>query len=349
MSQLTKACVLQTGQDECWDTAGHRIPATGTGQDGEFQWGKPSPSPRFVDNNDGTVSDKLTGLVWLKDADLYGEVPWTKALTLARGLASGSDGLSDKSSPGDWRLPNIRELLSLIDYGTADPIIPAGHPFKNVKSAIYWTSTSLAPAPLLGWMMTLGIGPTVFDVKGSSNRVWPVRGVKGCVPRTGQQQCWDGNGNPIPSCSGTGQDGDLQVGVAPPDPRFTDNGDGTVTDNMTNLVWLKNGNPFGLRTWDQALALCNSLADGDSGLSDGSAAGQWRLPNIREIESLVDYNNFGPCLPNPNPFVQVRPSSYWTSTSVSAAPTEAMFIILGVGPSIFDSKEHQFFVWPVRD
>ena len=347
MSQPVKACVIQTGQDECWDTSGNRIPPTGTGQDGEFQWGKPFPAPRFLDNNDGTVTDKLTGLVWLKDADLFGEVPWAKALTLVQALASGSHGLSDKSKEGDWRLPNIRELLSLVDYGTADPIIPAGHPFKNVKSAIYWTSTTLAPAPLLAWMITLGIGPTVFDLKGSANRVWPVRG-KSCIPRTGQKQCWDGRGNLSPSCNGTGQDGDLQAGVTPPDQRFTDNGDGTVTDNMTQLVWLKNGNAFGLRTWDQALALCNALADGDAGLSDGSAAGQWRLPNVREIESLVDYNNFGPCLPAGHPFEQVRPSSYWTSTSVAAAPTEAMFIILGVGPSIFDSKEHQFFVWPVR-
>ena len=70
---------------------------------------------------------------------------------------------------------------------------------------------------------------------------------------------------------------------------------------------------------------------------------------VREMESLIDYNNAGPCLPKGHPFVDVRPSSYWTSTSVTSAPTEAMFVILGVGPSIFENKEHPFFLWPVRD
>ena len=76
-----------------------------------------------------------------------------------------------------------------------------------------------------------------------------------------------------------------------------------------------------------------------------------RLPNIKEIESLVDYNNVGPSIADPKtaPFINVRPSSYWTSTSVASAPTQAMFIILGVGPVIFENKEHPFFVWPVRN
>jgi hypothetical protein len=121
-----------------------------------------------------------------------------------------------------------------------------------------------------------------------------------------------------------------------------------VTDNLTGLVWLKNANPFGFRTWEQALRDCNNLAHGSYGLSDGSKRGDWHLPNIKEIESLVDYNRFGPCLPEGHPFVEVRPSSYWTSTTVALAPSEAMFIILGVGPAIFENKEHPFFVWPVK-
>ena len=205
MSQQSKACILQTGQDQCWDARGHVIVPKDSGQDGELQKGTPSPTPRFVDNNDGTVSDKLTGLIWLKDADGFGELPWADAVTRAHELADGAAGLSDGSAAKDWRLPNIRELLSIIDYGSADPIIPADHPFINVKSAIYWTSTSLAPAPLLAWMMTLGIGPTVFDVKGSSCRMWPVRGLKGCVAKTGQKQCWDSKGSKLASCSGSGQ------------------------------------------------------------------------------------------------------------------------------------------------
>jgi quinol monooxygenase YgiN len=344
----TVARVAQTGQKRCWNTGGTPIDCQGTGQDGEIQAGMAWPTPRFTDHNDGTVTDHLTGLVWLKDADRFGEVPWEEALRHARTLAGGGRGLTDGSTAGDWRLPTIRELFSLIDYGTADPIIPAGHPFTNVRSSIYWTSTTLAAAPTLAWMMTLGIGPTVFDLKINANRMWPVRGQSTCVAQTGQKMCWDSMGKEIP-CRGTGQDGEIQAGVAWPTPRFTDNGDGTVTDQLTGLVWLKNANPFGWRTWEQALRDCHELASGSHGLTDGSVARDWRLPNIREIESLVDYNNAGPCLPTGHPFTNVRPSSYWTSTSVAAAPTEAMFIILGVGPAIFESKEHPFFVWPVRD
>jgi hypothetical protein len=239
--------VLRTGQKYCWDARGQRISsARGTGQDGEIQAGVPFLVPRFVDNKDGTVMDTATGLIWLRDANLFGEITWSDGLAKARSLSSGSHNeLSDGSKPGDWRVPNIRELLSLIDYGTFDPIISDGHPFRNVKAGIYWTSSSLTPAPLLAWMITLGIGPTVFVVKRSFCHIWPVRGTKSRVPQTGQKMCWDSEGKVIPG-AGSGQDGDAQAGVPLPNPRFTVNQDGTVTDNLTNLVWLKNANPFGL-------------------------------------------------------------------------------------------------------
>jgi quinol monooxygenase YgiN len=341
--------VPRTGQTLCYDVKGKVIPCEGTGQDGEYRAGTAWPTPRFNDNYDGTVTDRLSGLVWLKDADYFGEVMWEDAVSKARQLAHGKRDLKDGSNRGDWRLPNVRELFSLIDYGTGVPIIPQGHPFVNVQPSIYWTNTSLIAAPNLAWMMTLGIGPTVFDLKINPNRMWPVRGKSINVPRTGQTTCWSYLGAPIPNCSGTGQDGEIQAGVQWPDPRFTDNSDGTVTDNLTRLVWLQNADPFGFKTWQQALDECNQLCNGQYGLKDDSKPGDWRLPNFKEIESLVDYNKAGPCLPAGwEVFENVRPSSYWTSTSVPKAPSEAMFIILGVGPGIFESKEHPFFVWPVR-
>ena len=141
-----EARVAQTGQKQCWDSSGTFINCVGTGQDGEIQAGVPWPTPRFIDNENGTVTDNLTGLIWLKNADGFGEVTWARALTHAHNLASGSSGLTDGSVAGDWRLPNIRELYSLIDYGTGNPCLPDGHPFTDVKSAIYWTSTTLAAA-----------------------------------------------------------------------------------------------------------------------------------------------------------------------------------------------------------
>jgi hypothetical protein len=77
----------------------------------------------------------------------------------------------------------------------------------------------------------------------------------------------------------TGDDGDLERGVAWPNPRFTNNGDGTVTDNLTGLIWLQDANCFGLKNWDNTLSACNGLANGQCGLTDGSNAGDWKLPN----------------------------------------------------------------------
>jgi Protein of unknown function (DUF1566) len=86
-----------------------------------------------MDRRDGTVRDNLTGLMWLKNADCFGQFrTWAQALTDANTLSNGTCGLTDGSVAGDWRLPNVKELLSLIDYGHFDPALPAGHPFVNV-------------------------------------------------------------------------------------------------------------------------------------------------------------------------------------------------------------------------
>jgi hypothetical protein len=78
-------------------------------------------------------------------------------------------------------------------------------------------------------------------------------------------------------------DGDIQAGVAFPAPRFRAMGDGTVRDNLTDLIWLQQADCFRDRTWAQALMDANSLADGSCGLTDRSHAGDWRLPNVKEL------------------------------------------------------------------
>jgi hypothetical protein len=169
-----------TGQTVCWDPSGDTIPCAGTGQDGDHQkgWILPDDYPRFLDNGDGTVIDRLTGLVWLKDANCFGTKNWTHALAAANGLAQGSCGLTDGSVAGDWRLPNLKELQSLIDYQNASPALPTGHPFSGVHSFFwdYWSSVSDAGAPSLAWYVFNG--PGVVDVGAKTNGflVWPLRG-----------------------------------------------------------------------------------------------------------------------------------------------------------------------------
>jgi hypothetical protein len=185
--------------DEIYDLIGERAPVPKTGQttkyadgdDGDLQKGVSWPTPRFTDNSDGTVTDNLTGLIWLEDAnctDTVGGIDkttvptltWTSAITWSNNLADGYCGLSDGSIIGDWRLPNVRELFSLIDYSQKDPALPSGHPFDNVQSDLmdctYWSSTTDPNSEF--WAATVrffnsGVGGSP---KTESYYVWPVRG-----------------------------------------------------------------------------------------------------------------------------------------------------------------------------
>jgi len=111
-----------------------------------------------------------------------------------------------------------------------------------------------------------------------------------------------------------GDDGSYQMGVRSPNPRFTDNLDGTITDNLTGLIWLKDGNCLGYRPWLGALAAVDSLHDGLCGLSDASVAGAWRLPNRNELLSLL-HNGSG--LPLDHPLIKPEePQRFnWSSTT----------------------------------
>jgi len=123
-----------------------------------------------------------------------------------------------------------------------------------------------------------------------------------------------------------GEDGhtSMRKGVAWPNPRFTDNSDGTVTDNLTSLIWLKDANAFGQRTWSEALNDCATLNSGEHGLTDGSNEGDWRLPNVQELPSLIDYGLYNPALCDTagtgqwsagDAFNNVQSSLCWLSTT----------------------------------
>lgn len=182
------------------------------------------------------------------------------------------------------------------------------------------------------------IGVTIFGVTGTSS-VAP-------VAKTGQTTSY-----------ATGDDGDLEKGVAWPSPRFTDNGDGTVTDNLTGLIWLKNANCFGSKSWSQALSDANTLNSPECGLSDGSVEGEWRLPNVRELHSLVHYGVIDLAVPNAagagkwtegDPFTGIQSGNYWSSTSYAGHLDYAWIVYLVNGYMLYDSKTQALYVWPVR-
>lgn len=271
------------------------LPATGqqtsyaAGDDGSTKKGVAwSAASRFTDQQDGTIIDTLTGLVWLKDAGCLGSALWSDALTAVHQLASSSCGLADGSTAGQWRMPNLNELESLIDVSSSNPALPPNSPFVRVSNGIYWTSTSYyggAGGSADAWTVRLGDGRYVNDATSSvkatsTNFVWAVRGsgTGGAVrlPATGFYVSYT-----------AGDDGSTQTGIPLPSPRFIDNPNGTVTDTVTGLIWLKQANCISGQ-WSDALTVVSLLASGQCALTDGSSAGAWRMPNRNELLSLSD-------------------------------------------------------------
>jgi hypothetical protein len=177
------------------------------------------------------------------------------------------------------------------------------------------------------------------------------------LPATGQTTCWDANGNVI-SCTGTGQDGDIRAGGA---LAYIDNGDGTITDRTTGLMWEKlssdgsihdYGNSY---TWDDAFAVKVAT------LNSTNFAGHtdWRLPNVKELQSIVNYQN---SIPAESPAFNTgclsgctssscsctQPNSYWSSTTYLPYPTNAWNVYFPDGNLFNGTKSFDFYVRAVR-
>ncbi|MBN1887427.1 MAG: DUF1566 domain-containing protein [Thermoflexales bacterium] len=176
------------------------VPKTGqttsyaTGDDGDLEKGVAWPSPRFITSTTGVVTDTLTGLVWLKNANCANAARnWATALTDVASLNSAGtmngNNCGDTSNGGshqtDWRLPNVREMQSLIHYGYYNPALPntagtgqwtAGDPFTGVQFSFFWSATTDAGSTAYAWVVILGFGYVSSDNKTSSYYVWPVRG-----------------------------------------------------------------------------------------------------------------------------------------------------------------------------
>lgn len=179
------------------------------------------------------------------------------------------------------------------------------------------------------------------------------------LPQSGQSSCYSAVGASIP-CAGTGQDGDKMAGVEWPKQRFSDNGNGTMTDSLTGLIWLKDATcndtvggvekTNGYLSWNESLGWSNGMSDGYCGLADGSKPGDWRLPSRKEMKSLINRQLVVNALGlSSSGFTNVQANSYWTSSTNTANTANAWYICMNNGHIYNLPKGEISYVWPVRD
>jgi hypothetical protein len=239
--------------------------------------------PAYQDNGDGTVTDLNTGLMWQQDGGNFGTWQDARNICIAQTLGGYND----------WRVPGRRELVSIVNYGRLDPAINTDL-FPATASLSYWSNTEIVALrlnPYYVWVVNFASGVVIPTERNVKHYVRCVRG------------------NQLPEGAGYGQ--------------FTDNGNCTVTDNATGLVWEKQGISCGRiiprGTWADALFDCENLVV--AGYDD------WRLPNVRELESLVDL--VGNSRPAIDPVFNCcgNPPWYWSSTTSERYPGTAWVVV----------------------
>ncbi len=326
--------ILHTGLKQCYDDQGNEIDCAGSGQDADsgngLRW---QDEQRFEVLDSMIVEDLLTGLVWVRNCSMF-DVPvsWEESLVLIEEM-----NRRKQFCRNDWRLPNRRELRSLIDHSRKNPALPQAHPFTNVNLGWHWTSTTAARNPAYAWYVQLQGGRMFYGNKIDYSWAWPVSGVSRCLPRSGE----GGSENPgyDPCAVLPGRDGCIKAGVPWPEPRFYQRGLG-VFDALTGLVWHR-GDAFTDQSlsWSDGLAAVSSLAE--------QTDQPWRMPSINELESLVDVSRHTPALPGKHPFF-VNPDGYWSSSTSGFEKDWAYVLYMDKGAVGVGYKSNRdFFLWPV--
>jgi hypothetical protein len=317
---LADTPIVDTAQDACYDNDSEIVcPAEGQpfhGQDSQY----PGNAPSYLDNGDGTVTDLVTGLMWQQTPDLVSKSTWQEAV----------DGASafTLATYDDWRLPTIKELYSLMDFrgvtGTDEagstPYIDtdyfdfvygdesAGERFIDAQ---YWSATAYVGSTMNGDATAFGVNFADGRIKGyPSEPVGP-----------------PGDEFSMESFVRYVRGGD-DYGTND----FVDNGDGTVTDLATGLQWQQDDSGGGLN-WQDALAYAESL--------DLATYDDWRLPDVKELQSIVDYSRApdatepGAVGPAIDPIFGMSDSDawFWSGTTHKDGPTLewASYVCFGIG------------------
>ncbi len=266
--------LVDSMQDECYnDKDSMDCPSSASadyyGQDAQHKGNQTS----YTDNGDGTVTDNVTGLVWQQtiDTDGDGDIDANDKMTLSDATSYCSNlTLAGKS---DWRLPSIKEAYSLYDgRGTdisgAEEVEDSFVAFLDTSYFDFTYGDASAGERLIDMQYASSTeyvsGNLLFGVNFADGRIKGYELVLRGEDKTFNVQCVRGD------TYGTNN--------------FVDNGDGTITDQATRLMWTQDDSGKGLN-WQEALAWAQTKnSENHLGYSD------WRLPDIKELQSIVDYS-----------------------------------------------------------
>jgi len=279
------ASIVDTGQSKTFNaTAVISAPSAGQafyGQDAQFSGVQSS----YTKSSDGlTVKDNVTGLTWKKSPDTNGDgvIDTSDKLTLAQAQTHiATLNSANYGGYSDWRLPTIKELYSLITFAGIDPSGYTGTdtsvltPFIN-RTYFDFAYGSTANGGRIIDMNYASSTPYVYHTMASSPAQFGVNFADGRIKGYSLDMSWSGPGvSSFPV--------QLVRGAVYGANNFVDNGDSTITDRATGLMWSKGDSAKGLN-WQEALAWAQTKnAANYLGHSD------WRLPNAKELQNIVDY------------------------------------------------------------
>lgn len=257
--------------------------------------------PAYIFNGNGTVTDSITGLEWQQTDG--GEMTVESAITYCDTLTLG--GFTD------WRLPNSHELFSILHHDKANPAINTSY-FTLTDAEYWWSSQRQANDNTKVWCTNAGGGvgnhPKAETISAGGTKKFHVRAVRDVVvPQT------------IPA-------------------HFIDNGDGTVKDMLTNLIWLAMPATDSM-TWESALVFADSLTA--AGHSD------WRMPNIKELQSINDESKINPSI-NQTFFTGVKVAQFWSSTTLPNQTAKAWYLDTHFGITTYANKTAKLLLLCVR-
>jgi hypothetical protein len=318
--------LTDTGQDVFYDNDGNEISTPSEsddyyGQDAQFT----GTSASFTDNLDGTITDNNTGLMWQQTPDFE-----------RHNFYDAFDYVDELETGGytDWRLPTIKELYSLIySNGSLDESSTSNsQPYLYNEyfdfeydemmsyAGQYWSSTKYVKGGLQDTSIEGAFGYNFAD---------------GHLKAYETGLYFDGStGVEDPGCFVRAVRGEENVyGIN----NFSDNGDGTVNDNATGLMWQQDddGNTY---NWKNALEYATN-----SELADYT---DWRLPNTKELQSIVDYDKTTfPAIDETYFSCTNSDSWFWTSTTQGDFKYTACYLAFGKAYSKDDSSATEYYDW----